>query len=107
MQISDCAAVLGRVKVQVRAAQLRAQRVVNTELVMLYWTIGEELLHQQGSPSWGSDVVGRLADDLRAEFPSMEGFPRSNLAYMMRAFAVTGRTGTQFSLSSDRSRRGA
>ena len=83
---SDYSAVLGRLKAQVRTAQARAQRVVNTELVILYWTIGSELLLQQGSPSWGSDVVGRLADDLRAEFPSMKGFSRSNLAYM-RTFA--------------------
>jgi predicted nuclease of restriction endonuclease-like (RecB) superfamily len=83
---SDYAAVLGRLKAQVRTAQSRAQRVVNTELIVLYWTIGAELLQQQKSPSWGSDVVGRLADDLRAEFPSMKGFSRSNLAYM-RSFA--------------------
>jgi predicted nuclease of restriction endonuclease-like (RecB) superfamily len=83
----EYADVLARLKEQVRSAQLQAQRVVNTELLHLYWTIGSELLEQQrGTSSWGSDVVGRLADDLRAEFPTMKGFSRSNLAYM-RTFA--------------------
>nr|WP_322788326.1 DUF1016 N-terminal domain-containing protein [Herbiconiux ginsengi] len=30
--------------------------------------------------------MGKLAEDLRAEFPSMKGFSRSNLFYM-RSFA--------------------
>ncbi|WP_367947894.1 DUF1016 N-terminal domain-containing protein [Rathayibacter sp. VKM Ac-2858] len=34
-----------------------------------------------------SGVVGRLADDLRAEFPTMTGLSRRNLLYM-RSFAA-------------------
>jgi predicted nuclease of restriction endonuclease-like (RecB) superfamily len=37
-----------------------------------------------GDEGWGTDVIGRLATDLRAEFPEMKGFSRANLFYMRR-----------------------
>jgi len=82
----DYAGLLATLKEQVRSAQLQAQRVVNTELLRLYWTIGNEVLTQQRGETWGTAVLTTLADDLRAEFPSMKGFSRSNLSYM-RSFA--------------------
>jgi predicted nuclease of restriction endonuclease-like (RecB) superfamily len=82
----DYVQVLGDLKQQVRAAQLTAQRRVNTQLIQLYWSIGNVILERQTDAGWGSAVVARLAEDLRAEFPAMKGFSRSNLFYM-RAFA--------------------
>jgi len=85
---ADYGAVLSELKQQVRAAQLTARRRVNTELIRLYWSIGDTILRRQADAAWGSQVVSRLAEDLRAEFPAMKGFSRSNLFYM-RAFAQT------------------
>ncbi|WP_307784356.1 DUF1016 N-terminal domain-containing protein [Salinibacterium sp. SWN139] len=73
-------------KIRVRDSQVRAQRVVNTQLIELYWHIGREILEQQAQAGWGSGVIRHLAADLRAEFPEMKGFSASNLQYM-RAFA--------------------
>src|SRR5665811_242632 len=81
------AELLTGLKVRVRNAQVRAQRVVNTQLIELYWQVGSEILEQQGQAGWGSGVIRCLAGDLRAEFPHMKGFSASNLQYM-RAFAV-------------------
>jgi predicted nuclease of restriction endonuclease-like (RecB) superfamily len=78
--------VLGALKQQVHAAQLTAHRRVNSQLVELYWSIGNVILERQADESWGSAVVARLAEDLRAAFPAMKGFSRSNLFYM-RSFA--------------------
>ncbi|MEY2848382.1 MAG: hypothetical protein RI885_1047 [Actinomycetota bacterium] len=78
--------ILAELKQRVRNAQFQAQRRVNTELIQLYWSIGRTILDQQAIEGWGSGVVGRLAADLRAEFPAIKGFSRSNLMYM-RAFA--------------------
>jgi predicted nuclease of restriction endonuclease-like (RecB) superfamily len=44
-------------------------------------------LERQEIEEWGSKVMSRLADDLRAEFPEMRGLSRSNLFYM-RGFAT-------------------
>ncbi len=79
-------AVLADLKGRVRAAQVRAVLSVNRELIQLYWQIGGEILRCQREEGWGAKVVERLANDLRAEFPEMQGFSRANLL-SMRSFA--------------------
>jgi len=90
---AEYAATLDALKTRVRAARFTAQRRVNTELVRLYWQIGTTILDRQQSAGWGSDLVGRLATDLRTAFPEMKGFSRRNLFYM-RGFAAA-RTGEE------------
>lgn len=77
---------LGSLKNRIASAQQRASRAVNQELVLLYWEIGRDILQRQANEGWGSKVVDRLAQDLRAAFPDMKGFSARNLKYM-RAFA--------------------
>ena len=67
-------------------ARFRTQQKANTELLLLWWRIRRTILDRQESQPWGSGVLVRLTDDLRAEFPSMKGFSRRNLMYM-QAFA--------------------
>ncbi len=59
----------------------------SVELVGLYWQIGRLILDRQESQGWGSKVIGRLAADLRAEFPGMRGLSQRSLVYM-RTFAA-------------------
>jgi predicted nuclease of restriction endonuclease-like (RecB) superfamily len=77
---------LGRLKEQIRTAQLRAAVAVNRELVLLYWRIGQDILVRQKRHGWGTKVIDQLSADLRREFPGVEGFSPRNLKYM-RAFA--------------------
>ncbi|WP_026533727.1 PDDEXK nuclease domain-containing protein [Arthrobacter sp. H14] len=81
------ASTLDSLKRRVRDARVRAQRTVNTQLIELYWHIGNEILTQQDRQGWGTGVVKQLATDLRGEFPEMKGLSPSNLQYM-RAFAA-------------------
>jgi len=78
--------LLAQLKSQIRSSQSRAALAVNRELVLLYWSIGKQILDRQAGEGWGAKVIERLASDLRAEFPEMKGFSRTNLLYM-RAFA--------------------
>jgi len=80
--------LLATVKDRVRMAQVRAHRAVNTELLTLYWAIGQAILDRQQDEGWGTRVIDRLAEDLRAEFPEMRGLSRSNLKYMRQAAAA-------------------
>lgn len=73
-------------KGRIHSAQQRATLAVNRELVLLYWQIGQDILTRQAEQGWGSKVIERLAQDLRAAFPKMKGFSPRNLKYM-RAFA--------------------
>lgn len=77
---------LAQLKVRVRAAQVKAALAVNAELVLLYWSIGRDILERQKKEGWGAQVIDRLSADLRRAFPEMKGFSPRNLKYM-RAFA--------------------
>lgn len=59
---------------------------MNSELVLLYWSIGLDILRRQKEEGWGSKVVDQLARDLRKAFPDVSGFSARNLKYM-RALA--------------------
>jgi predicted nuclease of restriction endonuclease-like (RecB) superfamily len=83
---SSYEATLAELKEQVHAARFTAQRRVNSELVGLYWRIGNTIAERQAAEGWGAKVIGRLADDLRTVFPDMKGFSPRNLTYM-RTFA--------------------
>jgi len=58
---------------------LSAVRVVNSELVGLYWNIGAAIRHKQATQGWGDAVVERLARDLQRSFPGTTGFSAINL----------------------------
>ena len=73
-------------KGRIHQAQQRASIAVNRELVLLYWQLGHDILARQHAQGWGSKVIDRLAQDLRAAFPDIKGFSPRNLKYM-RAFA--------------------
>ena len=80
------AALLGELKERIRSARLRAALAVNQELVLLYWSIGRDILARQLDEGWGARVIDRLSADLRRDFPEMTGLSARNLKYM-RAFA--------------------
>lgn len=77
---------LSELKLRIHTAQQRATLAVNRELVLLYWQMGNDILTRQAEQGWGSKVIDRLAQDLRAAFPKMKGFSPRNLKYM-RSFA--------------------
>lgn len=76
------ASVLAAVEAEVKSARTRAVLAANTELIGLYFSIGRRLSEE--ASGWGERAVERLAEDLRATFPEMKGFSRSNLFNMRR-----------------------
>jgi predicted nuclease of restriction endonuclease-like (RecB) superfamily len=79
---------LQSIKTRVQQAQLKAVVAVNTELIVLYWQIGREILERQEQEGWGTGVIDGLSKDLHTAFPQMKGFSPRNLGYMKR-FAQT------------------
>ena len=79
--------LLREIKERVQAAQIRAVVAVNTEAILLNWSIGQDILQKQEAEGWGAKVIERLSRDLKAAFPEMQGFSPRNLKYM-RAFAA-------------------
>jgi len=73
-------------KSRIRSAQIKAAVSVNTGLISLYWQLGEMIANQQENAQWGTSILGKLAVDLKDEFPNMTGFSRSNLAFMAQFY---------------------
>lgn len=87
--------LLDALKARIREARVRAASSVNSELIALYWQIGQEILLRQREAGWGAKVADRLSGDLRIAFPNMKGFSKSNLMYM-RKLASAWPAGTIF-----------
>lgn len=74
----------------IEQARLRAYQAVNTELVGLYWQIGEYISGKLVAADWGEGVVDSLAQHLARTVPGQRGFTRRNL-FRMRQFFETYR----------------
>jgi predicted nuclease of restriction endonuclease-like (RecB) superfamily len=79
-------ALLADLKERIRQARLRSALAVNNELILLYWSIGNDILSRQEQEGWGTKITDRLSADLHHDFPEMTGLSSRNLKYM-RAFA--------------------
>jgi predicted nuclease of restriction endonuclease-like (RecB) superfamily len=74
--------LLTDLKSKIRQAQYKAYRAVNTELITLYWDIGESIVAKQEELGWGQKIIRKLSEDLQKEFPKNSGFSERNLKYM-------------------------
>lgn len=62
----------------IEAARSRAYQAVNSELVSLYWQLGEYVSRKIASAEWGDAVVDELAAVLARRYPGLRGFTRRN-----------------------------
>ncbi|HLF06490.1 MAG TPA: PDDEXK nuclease domain-containing protein [Thermoplasmata archaeon] len=79
---SEYARFLAEITRRVATAHLRAAVTVNEKLLDLHWQIGKAIVDRQENAGWGDEVILRLAEDLKREFPGTRGFSRSNLFSM-------------------------
>lgn len=68
------------------AARRRAYQAVNTELVGLYWQLGEYITKKIASAEWGEGVVDDLVTAIARRYPGMRGYTRSNLFRMRQLY---------------------
>jgi len=71
---------------QIKNAQIVTALKVNSDMLNLYWFIGNSILDVQKSKGWGSKIIDELAHNIKLEFPDTTGFSVRNLKYM-RMFA--------------------
>src|SRR5262245_29097930 len=69
----------------IEAARRRAYQAVNSELVSLYWQLGEYISKKIASAEWGDGVVDELAGAIARQYPGIHGYTRRNL-FRMRQF---------------------
>lgn len=70
-----------QIKQEIKLAQYRAALHVNTELIMLYHSIGCIINDHK---EWGNKFIENLAADIRMELPDSTGYSVRNLKYMAK-----------------------
>ena len=77
---------LEELKKRIQSSQIKAAIKVNSELLELYWQLGEEIITKQKESNWGEAIIEQLSKDLTAAFPGMKGFSRANLFFIRKWF---------------------
>jgi predicted nuclease of restriction endonuclease-like (RecB) superfamily len=72
----------------IERARERAYQAVNTELIDLYWRVGEYISRKVAAAAWGKSVLHKLADYLQRTQPGLRGFSAQNL-WRMKLFWET------------------
>lgn len=73
------------IKTKILSSQYEALKVVNKELINLYWEIGKDIIEKQEKFGWGKAIVQNLSNELQKEFIGIKGFSMQNL-WNMRQF---------------------
>lgn len=69
----------------IKQSRFNAIRAVNTELISLYWNIGEQISKKIERSEWGDSIVTELAEYIRQHEPEIKGFSDKNL-WRMKQF---------------------
>ena len=72
----------------IKTSRLHAVKIVNVELINLYWKIGEYIYKRVESTEWGQSVVRELAQYLQRHEPELKGFSDKNLWRMKQFYEI-------------------
>lgn len=72
----------------IRLSRNNAIKVVNSELINLYWHIGEYISNKVAQSEWGQSVVKELSQYIQTNEPDIKGFSDKNL-WRMKQFYET------------------
>ena len=79
---------IAELKDRVRSAQVKAAVKVNSELINLYWSIGQDIVEKKAEDVFGGNFYKQISRDLQAEFPNVKGFSERNIYYMRAMYIL-------------------
>ena len=82
---ADYLDTIHEIKATIKKAQYKTTLKVNSELLLLYYHIGQAINRHK---VWGNKFIENLSRDLRLEYPDAKGYSVRNLKYMAK-FAET------------------
>lgn len=72
----------------IKKSRSAALKSVNTELINLYWKIGEYISGKLKKAEWGEGVISQLASYIQLKYPDFKGYSDKNL-WRMKQFYET------------------
>ena len=82
MKFNQYKELLQEVKLKIQHAQIRTVMAANSQMLLLYWQLGNYILANQQTNGWGAKIIPQLSLDLKRAFPTIKGFSSRNLLYM-------------------------
>lgn len=80
----------------IQQARYNALKSVNSELINLYWKVGEYISKKVEKEEWGSHTIEKLADYIKRIEPEIRGFNKRGL-FRMKQFYETYKGNTKVS----------
>jgi predicted nuclease of restriction endonuclease-like (RecB) superfamily len=74
------------IKAEISNSRRKVMVSANSQMMMMYYRIGKNILQQQASEGWGAKIIDKLSADIKTAYPELKGFSPRNLKYM-RKFA--------------------
>ena len=79
--------IIQELKNTILKSRYQATRLVNKELIVLYFNIGKKINDTASKETWGSKVLSQISAELQNELPGLRGFSAGNLK-KMRVFTA-------------------
>ena len=70
------------IKEAILRSQYQAAKLVNREMLSLYYGIGRYISANSRDGFWGTGAIKAISERLRKELPGLKGFSETNLKYM-------------------------
>lgn len=78
--------IISELKNTILQSRYQAARLVNRELILLYFKIGTTISQTSKKEAWGTKVLDQISDNLQRELPGLRCFSSGNLK-KMRVFS--------------------
>lgn len=79
---ADYNAAVQTIKDAILRSQYQAAKLVNREMLSLYYGIGRYISANSREGFWGTGAIKTISERLRKELPGLKGFSQTNLKYM-------------------------
>lgn len=80
--LADYLQAVKAIKEAVLSSRYRAARLVNREVLALYYAVGGYISNQSRTAQWGANAIGTISKLLQQELPGLRGFSETNIKRM-------------------------
>ena len=81
-QVTDYSAAVNTIKDAILRSQYQAAKLVNREMLSLYYGIGRYISVNSRDGFWGTGAIRAISERLRNELPGLKGFSETNIKNM-------------------------
>ncbi len=82
------ASFIKQVKEEILLSRYTAAKLVNKELLLLYFKVGKLIHLRVEKELWGTKVIETISNDLQKNLPGLRGFSTTNLKYMKQFYEM-------------------